>query len=204
MGEIGSLCECIRSRGASGERCLILHGEALKAPVRTPDALEVADSLGEVFRTLYEIYGEDIAALDLADPRQSGVDDAVICEMEISVYEFVIALPEEAAVSVLRYLHPGAAFRGFTYQTFGSNGSASRPSRTPSPSMSGLLSSAIAAIWVPLDIMPCWQRKRIWSGSVKQRQDSGLFQHLVQKSGWERTQLLLLPQHERCRRFCST
>lgn len=72
------------------------------SPTTPSTEAEVSDDLTTVMMNLYEIYGEDILALE--NPAAAHIPSERLCQITIDMYDRVLALPDEKSGPLLRYL----------------------------------------------------------------------------------------------------
>jgi hypothetical protein len=92
-------------------RTLELMGSVVRTsaenPVARPAQEEIEGPLADVVNATYEQYGTD--AQMVAHPEDPRIDRARVCEITLSLYERILALPPDLSTRLLRYMAPGAA-----------------------------------------------------------------------------------------------
>jgi hypothetical protein len=96
----------------SGEqrRMLELMGEVVRTsaehPVKRPEQAEIEAPLADIINATFEQYGTD--AQMVGHPEDPRIDRGKVCEITLSLYERILALPPDVSTKLLRYMAPGA------------------------------------------------------------------------------------------------
>jgi hypothetical protein len=91
-------------------RMLELMGEVVRTsaehPVKRPAQAEIEGPLAGIINATFEQYGTD--AQMVGHPEDPRVDRGRVCEITVSLYERILALPPDVSTKLLRYMAPGA------------------------------------------------------------------------------------------------
>jgi hypothetical protein len=91
-------------------RMLELMGEVVRTsaehPVSRPAQAEIEGPLADIINATFEQYGTD--AQMVGHPEDPRIDRGRVCEITLSLYERILALPPDVSTKLLRYMAPGA------------------------------------------------------------------------------------------------
>jgi hypothetical protein len=74
--------------------------------VSRPAQAEIEGPLADIINATFEQYGTD--AQMVGHPEDPRIDRGRVCEITLSLYERILALPPDVSTKLLRYMAPGA------------------------------------------------------------------------------------------------